>query len=215
MDQSNVERDIELLKKISSGDSREANIAFTELHKHYFRKFSTIFSHGVSNKEDIKDLCQQAFINIMERSENIVIVCAEPGRAPKDYFYTVCRNLRIDYWRKQGRAGKIFAEPAPADPDDPSAAPGNPEGSLEVDYARYYCQGKALAEFESKHPRCHHMLHLKAEGFSDREITEQIKQEDPDLENRKDPEALVRQRLTECRRKLRKLIEQICGKPSE
>jgi RNA polymerase sigma-70 factor (ECF subfamily) len=86
----------ELLLKAKQGDTE----AFGSLYEVYFTPIYRYIFWRLRNKEATEDLVQTVFTKVFQKIEKY----QDQGKNPLAYFFTVSRNLIIDYQRKHKEA---------------------------------------------------------------------------------------------------------------
>lgn len=82
----------DLLYKAKQGDSE----AFGSLYEAYFTPIYRYIFWRLRNKELTEDLVQTVFVKVFQKIDQF----KDQGKNPLAYFFTVSRNLIIDYQRK-------------------------------------------------------------------------------------------------------------------
>lgn len=86
----------ELLLRAKQGDTE----AFGGLYKFYFTPIYRYIFWRLRNKELAEDLVQTVFVKVFQKIDKF----EDQGKSPLAYFFTVSRNLIIDYQRKKKEA---------------------------------------------------------------------------------------------------------------
>ncbi len=90
--------DEELMTGYIAGDEA----AFYELYRRYRPRAYGFFSKRVRERTVVDELFQLAFLKLHRSRERY-----QPGRLFSAWFFTICRNVVIDYFRQQGRLPEI------------------------------------------------------------------------------------------------------------
>lgn len=81
------------MRKASQGDSG----AFDMVYRQFYAPIYRYIYFRVRHKQDSEDLVQSVFL----RAYSAIARFETGGKSPLAYFYTVARNMVIDYWRRK------------------------------------------------------------------------------------------------------------------
>lgn len=92
MKEDNLQDNPKVLMQLAKSGSTEA---FDRLYELYFIPVFRYIYFRVRNKEEASDLAQTVFLKVFSALPNF----REQNKSPLAYFFTVSRNIVIDYWR--------------------------------------------------------------------------------------------------------------------
>jgi len=96
METDNLHDDPKILMQLAKSGNTEA---FGRLYEIYFMPVFRYIYFCVKDKEEANDLTQTVFIKVFCALPNF----KEQNKSPLAYFFTVSRNIVIDYWRAKKR----------------------------------------------------------------------------------------------------------------
>lgn len=94
MNEISSENDPKILMRLAKNGDIEA---FSRLYELYFTPISRYIYFRVQDEMETEDLTQMVFFKIYSSIERF----EDRNKSPLAYFFTVARNIVIDYWRKK------------------------------------------------------------------------------------------------------------------
>jgi len=94
MKENNFKKDPKLLIDLAKNGDKEA---FGVLYEMYFVPVFRYLFARLNSKTETEDLTQEVFLKVYQNINKVEI----KDNSPLSYFFTVARNLLIDYWRKK------------------------------------------------------------------------------------------------------------------
>lgn len=107
MDEKSREEDFELLRTCLVNDRRSQK----QLYNKYFKAMFQISLSYTGNRDEAKDIMQEAFIKIFTNLENF-----NPENSLEGWIKRIVTNTAVDYFRKRKRL--VFLDEFPDEPDE-------------------------------------------------------------------------------------------------
>jgi len=82
-----------LIESVKKGDKNAFNI----LYKTYFTPLFRYIYLRINSKTETEDLVQEVFLRVLKNINKF----EDRNKSPLNYFFTIARNLIIDYWKKK------------------------------------------------------------------------------------------------------------------